>query len=59
MITCQHCRYFRPDMVNPISGMGRCLADARHGFFYPDQKHSCRDYSDSVTAKRQEPRIDE
>lgn len=53
MITCDQCRHFRRDTVNPVSGMGRCLHDARHGYFYPDQKHHCRDFDDSV--KKPEP----
>jgi len=48
LITCQHCRYFRPAASNPATSMGRCYANARHGFFYPMEKHTCRDYSDSV-----------
>jgi hypothetical protein len=47
MITCDHCRHFQHASSNPSAGMGRCMAAARHGFFYPMERHSCRDH-DSV-----------
>lgn len=43
-VTCATCRYFRPDAHNPSAAMGRCYADARHGYFYPDDRHRCGDH---------------
>jgi len=54
MITCDHCRYFRPDAINPKAGMGKCCADARHGYFYPMEKHRCRDFSDTPDIRKHE-----
>lgn len=57
MITCEHCRHFQPDTVNPVSGMGRCLHLARHGFWHPDAPHVCRDREEREPDE--EPRADE
>lgn len=54
MIACKHCRYFRPDAINPPAGMGRCMHDARHGYFYPGEKHRCDDFSDTPVIRKQE-----
>lgn len=58
MISCEHCRYFQPDAINPLAGMGRCMHDARHGYFYPGEKHSCKDFSDGAQKPQQERDID-
>ena len=50
MITCLHCRHFRAAASN--AAMGRCMHQARHGFFYPLEKHSCSDHD---STKKQEP----
>lgn len=47
MIQCDHCRYFQPDPINPPAGMGRCMHEARHGYWHPAAKHSCRDFDES------------
>lgn len=54
MIQCAHCRYFRPDAINSSAGMGRCMHDARHGYFYPGEKHRCDDFSDMPDICNQE-----
>ncbi len=41
--TCALCRHYQPDPINPVAGLGRCMHPARHGYFYPDQQHACRD----------------
>jgi hypothetical protein len=50
-VTCSTCRYFRPDAQNPTAAMGRCLHDARHGWFFANERHRCADYSSEVVAK--------
>lgn len=50
MTTCEHCRHFHPDRINPPAGIGRCMHPARHGYFYPAQKHHCRDHEDAKPA---------
>lgn len=43
-VTCADCRYFRPDADNPTAAMGRCLHDARHGWFFAGERHRCADH---------------
>lgn len=50
-VTCSACRYFRPDAQNPTAAMGRCLHDARHGYFFAAEPHRCADHSSEVEAK--------
>lgn len=54
MIECGRCRYFLPDSANPTAAMGHCMADARHGGFYPNEKHPCKDFSDTPDIRRQQ-----
>ncbi|KLD65454.1 hypothetical protein Y882_02770 [Dyella japonica DSM 16301] len=42
-ITCETCRSFRPDSINPPAGIGSC-AKGRLGQ-YPMAPHWCRDHS--------------
>ncbi len=42
-VTCEGCRHFTPDMINPPSGMGVC--GAGNGMHYPMQRHACADHS--------------
>lgn len=51
IITCTTCRYFRPDAQNPNAAMGRCYADARHGYFFANEWHRCADHSSEVKTK--------
>lgn len=51
-ITCQRCRYFRPDASNPNAAMGRCLHAARHGYWFAGEHHYCRDFNDTPDAER-------
>jgi hypothetical protein len=44
-VTCDTCRWFAPDPLNPTAGMGRCLHTARHGYFYATAKHHCHDHT--------------
>lgn len=53
-ITCEHCRHFQPDPINPAAGMGRCLHTARHGMYYPNEKHPCRDFSEQAKTNNNE-----
>lgn len=50
-INCFGCRHFLPNELNPSAGMGRCLHDARHGYFYPFEFHRCADQSTSPAPK--------
>lgn len=50
-ITCNTCRYFRPDAENPTAAMGRCYADARHGYFFANEHHRCMDHASEPQAK--------
>ena len=43
-VTCATCVYFRPSPSNPAAAMGRCLADARHGYFFAGEVHRCMDH---------------
>lgn len=52
MISCAACRYFSPDAINPAAGMGRCMHDARHGYWHPDARHSCQDFSETPEQER-------
>lgn len=54
MIICARCRYFCPDTINPAAGMGRCMHDARHGYFYPGEKHHCDDFCNAEQQTQQE-----
>ncbi|NII73242.1 hypothetical protein FHW84_001811 [Dyella sp. SG562] len=42
MITCETCRHYRRDPVNPPAGLGSCAK--QHLPRYPAQKHHCRDH---------------
>ncbi|GLQ96453.1 hypothetical protein GCM10007863_08710 [Dyella mobilis] len=44
MIACARCRHFQPGPINPQAGMGRCMHDARHGYWHPEAMHSCYDF---------------
>ncbi len=44
LVTCEGCRYFRRDAQNPTAAMGRCLHDARHGWFFAGERHRCADH---------------
>lgn len=50
-ITCATCRYFRPDAQNSTAAMGRCYADARHGYFFANEHHRCVDHTSEPQAK--------
>ncbi len=50
-VQCETCRHFPPD-ANNSSGMGRCMHPARHGYFYPNEKHRCADHNDKPDAAR-------
>jgi len=43
-IQCATCRHFQRDTNNPEAAMGRCLHPARHGYWYPEEKHRCDDH---------------
>jgi hypothetical protein len=38
-LTCEGCRYFVPDPINPPAGLGDC-SNGR-GMHYPSQPHHC------------------
>jgi hypothetical protein len=38
-VTCESCRHFNPDTINPTAGMGAC--GAGKGMHYPMQRHGC------------------
>lgn len=40
LVTCEGCRYFRPDAVNPPAGLGWC--ELRKVSRYPMQPHYCK-----------------
>lgn len=42
--TCATCRHFQPDVINPVEGMGRCLHQARHGYWHAMVVHRCPDH---------------
>lgn len=50
-VTCEDCRYFRP----PTAAMGRCMHDARHGWFFAGERHRCADHSSEVETKAETP----
>jgi hypothetical protein len=54
-VTCSTCRYFRPAAHNPTAAMGRCLHDARHGWFFAAEPHRCADHSPEVREKSEAP----
>ena len=43
-IQCSTCRHFQRDPINPAEGMGRCMHEARHGYWHPGQVHRCMDH---------------
>lgn len=57
-ITCATCRYFRPDANNPTAAMGRCYATARHGYFFPYERHRCLDHTSEPQARPEPPKDD-
>lgn len=50
-ITCATCRWFDPWPQNPTAAMGRCMHDARHGYFFANERHRCVDHSSEPQAK--------
>ena len=44
VITCNTCRYFRPDDINPPAGLGWC--PLRKVARYPEQPHYCKQRED-------------
>ena len=44
-VTCEGCRHFRPDTINPEAGMGTC--GAGKGVHYPMARHACGAWRDS------------
>lgn len=51
-VRCRDCRHFQPDANNPAAAMGRCLHNARHGYFFARELHRCDDFSDTPDADR-------
>lgn len=47
MVACENCVHYRPDAINPPTGMGDC--GNGHGMHYPMQKHRCGSFQPSVT----------
>ena len=45
-VTCEGCRHFTPDTINPAAGMGVC--GAGKGMHYPMQRHACAVFSTSI-----------
>ncbi len=41
-VTCEGCRHFSADTINPTAGIGTC--GSGHGMHYPMQHHGCGDY---------------
>lgn len=59
MATCETCTHFFPDRINPEAGLGRCGAPVSHGYFFPAEKHVCRDHRTKVcssSSKSENPR---
>lgn len=54
MITCATRKHFQPDAINPAAGMGRCLHEARHGYWHPDAKHICKDVDEKPQPEKRE-----
>ena len=42
-VTCEGCRHFTPDTINPAAGMGKCASG--RGTFYPMQRRGCGDFN--------------
>lgn len=42
-LTCEDCRHFIPDTINPEAGMGTCASG--HGMSYPTARHACADHT--------------
>lgn len=42
MVTCEGCRHFQPDPINPAAGVGGCARGL--GTHWPMQKHPCGDF---------------
>lgn len=42
-VTCEGCRHFTPDTINPEAGMGTC--GAGKGMHWPMTRHTCADHS--------------
>lgn len=42
--TCERCTAFQPDLVNPVAGMGACVAG--HGYHHPMQRHWCSGFQE-------------
>lgn len=47
-VTCTTCKHFEADASNPAAAMGRCLADARHGYFFAGEVHRCIDHEATI-----------
>jgi hypothetical protein len=41
-VTCEGCRHFTPDTINPAAGMGTC--GAGKGMHWPMARHTCADH---------------
>jgi len=46
MNRCATCQHFERDRINPDGGMGKCMHAAQHGYFYPMERHRCRDHAE-------------
>lgn len=44
-VTCEGCRHFTPDTINPAAGMGTC--GAGKGIHWPMARHICDEWRDS------------
>jgi hypothetical protein len=40
--TCDHCRHFTPDRINPPAGMGHCAKG--QGMWHPAAPHWCKQH---------------
>ena len=45
-VPCATCENFDADKNNPVAAMGRCLAPARHGYFFAQAMHVCGDHAE-------------
>jgi len=45
-VTCEGCRHFTPETINPAAGMGSC--GAGKGMHYPMQRHACAVFATSI-----------
>lgn len=43
-IKCDDCAWFQRDDIHPATGLGRCMHEARHGYWHALADHYCRDY---------------